>query len=109
MSDASYIIRAPGDDRILAVWGWKRQGSIAGGGINAWMLSMEGIEDHKVFAARMSRSILDMLLEQHPHVWAMVHEDHTLAQRWLRWLGFARDWWGPEGWQRMSVYRGGMA
>lgn len=70
---------------VLAEWGWRDRGD---GGADVWMLTFDAIEAHKVYAARRSRAAINLLLEEFDFLHVEVHVQHTLAVKWLRWLGF---------------------
>jgi hypothetical protein len=75
------------DDELLCMWGFRfedREGKEA----RMWLLSTDAVEKHKVFFARASKRMLDVLLQEAQVIRVLVHTRHTLAIGWLRWLGF---------------------
>lgn len=83
-SSQSYIVRMDGE--VLGVWGW--EGSALGAGCSAWLLTTPACEGHKVFVARHSLKVMEHLFSIYPYVNVWVHEEHTVALAWLKWLGF---------------------
>lgn len=75
------------DDELLCLWGFRfedREGKEA----RMWLLSTDAVEKHKIFFARASKRMLDVLLQEAEVIRVLVHTRHTLAIGWLRWLGF---------------------
>lgn len=88
-STKAWLLPGPDGD-IVAYWGW-RDDCVGCSSAQVWMLSTPAIERHRLWAARKSRAILNVLLETHYLLWAVVDPEYDLAIRWLKWLGFGLD------------------
>lgn len=84
-SDAAFVQRIEGEP--VAYWGWKAH-SLLSSRANVWMLSTPAADLHPVAFARESVRLRDELLERFTALLADVHAAHTVAVRWLEWLGF---------------------
>lgn len=75
------------DEKLLCLWGLRFEDRTKQ---EAWMwlLSTPAVEDYKVAFARASRRMLDILLSESPVIKVLVHTQHEVAVRWLKWLGF---------------------
>ena len=87
-STLSYRIALNGE--VLCYWGFAAETALSAS-CKAWMLSAPAIEKHRVFAARESRRLLDLLLEDFYAVAVLVDPNYETAVRWLSWLGFRRS------------------
>lgn len=70
---------------LLAEWGWRDRGD---GGADVWMLTFDAVEAHKTYVARKTRKAVQALLAEFTFLHCEVSVQHTLAIKWLRWLGF---------------------
>ncbi len=84
-SDAAFVQRIKGEP--VAYWGWKAH-SLLSSRANVWMLSTPEAELHPLTFARESVRLRDELLGRFTALVADVHAAHTVAVRWLEWLGF---------------------
>lgn len=75
------------DGAVMAFWGY-RATSVLGVVCHAWMLTTPLADKHRVMIARTSKKALQLLHTLYPVVEVLVHEEHTLALKWLAWLGF---------------------
>lgn len=71
----------------VAYWGWRRDHFLSSTA-RVWMLSTPAADAHPVAFARESVRLRDTLLHQFHTLRADVHAAHTVAVRWLEWLGF---------------------
>ncbi len=78
------------DGMLLAEWGW-RTDSFLTRSASAWMLSFPPIESRRVFAARESLRLLEMLLCHYEVIHCEVMGSYKLSVRWLTWLGFVPE------------------
>ena len=87
-SDRSHEVWRNND--LLCEWGY-RTDSFLLRSASVWMLSFAPMEKYKVFAARESARLLECLFLTYETLRCEVHAKHTLACRWLLWLGFSVD------------------
>ena len=78
------------DDEVICVWGYFPSSPL-GHSCSVWMLSGEAANKHKIFLARESRRLRDLLLKQFPCVVVMVDVRYIRSWNWLtKYLGFSR-------------------
>lgn len=75
------------DDGLVAVWGYYKP-SLFSYRCQAWLLTTDLVEDHKIWFTRCTIRCLRHLFERFEEVEVQVHEDHKLAREWLNWLCF---------------------
>lgn len=72
---------------LLATWGY-RMDSVVANSASVWMFSEEAANAHRVHFARESERLMWTLLRRFNTLTCEVHAAHTVACRWLEWLGF---------------------
>ncbi len=98
------------EEEVVCSWGWFPTSHLSGV-CHIWMLTGEAANKHKVFVARESARILNIMLECFPSVLVLVDSRYSLSIKWLRWLGFSvtqMGFQGPTGviFQYMKIERG---
>lgn len=72
---------------LLCLWGFRFEDS-RGREARMWLLSTPAVERYKTHFARTSQRMVKILLDEAPVIKVLVHTEHKLAVRWLKWLGF---------------------
>lgn len=88
-SERSFEVWSPNGE-LCAEWGYRTRNFLTGEA-DVWMLSFAPMERNRVWAARVSLALLANLLGTFMTLRAEVHAKHTIALRWLLWLGFTVD------------------
>jgi hypothetical protein len=80
------------EDLPVAAWGVRREvrrdHTLVG---VPWCLTTVLVSEHRVFFARCSVSMVDLMRLQFDRLENLVHWRHAAAVRWLGWLGFMLD------------------
>ena len=61
---------------------------ILGGVGSPWLLGTGDVERHAITFLRLNRQYVLRMLDIFPHLVNFVDARHTVAIRWLKWLGF---------------------
>ena len=77
---------------LCAEWGFRCRNFLTAEA-DVWMLSFAGMDTNRMWAARRSRQLMADLLTRYLSLRAEVHAKHTVAVRWLHWLGFKVEAW----------------
>lgn len=93
----------------MAIWGVNAR-SLLSDSATPWLTATDDIHRHQVMALRMGRRIVTEMLRDHSHLWNVVWDGHTVAKRWLCWLGFQMsepEPFGPKGlpFRRFDMWR----
>ncbi len=75
------------EGELLGEWGW-RTDNVLLRCASVWLLTFEPVERHKVFFARESLRLCEVLLTMFQTIRCEVWGGHEVALRWLAWLGF---------------------
>lgn len=95
-------LSAPGwavelDGSPIAIFGAGRVSGTLG---RPWLVGTDALERYPVHFFRVSRSIIDALLERYERLENWTDARNMLSLRWLRWAGFRiepAEPWGAEG------------
>lgn len=79
-----------GNEELLAFWGF-RPATLTGNSAAMWMMSFPGMDKHQVAFARYSMRVVQDMLDIYGELFVTVHYAHTLARKWLHWLGFKQQ------------------
>jgi hypothetical protein len=71
----------------VAIWGCVPDTQNAGAAI-PWMIATPQFRTRKREAMDLSRGVIDLMQGSFSRLHNVVHAEHIIAQRWLRWLGF---------------------
>ncbi|KAF0146655.1 MAG: hypothetical protein FD153_2 [Rhodospirillaceae bacterium] len=87
------------EDEPLAMWGVAPLNLLAGVGA-PWLLSTDAVDRYPRAFLRHCRSRFSDLFRVYPILRSYVDDRHTVAKRWLAWLGFTLgepEPWGADG------------
>lgn len=75
------------DGEPAAFWGLGASSALGMRGY-AWLLTTPVVDRCRLRLGKESRYTMENLLYRFPEISVSVHEDHLVAYKWLRWLGF---------------------
>lgn len=77
------------NDELLCMWGFRYEDK-RGDSAFMWLLSTPAVDLHAMAFARASKRLLAILLGEAEVIKVLVHNQHSVAVRWLSWLGFTQ-------------------
>lgn len=92
------------DGEPVCIFGVAPRSLLTGEGL-PWMLATDGLQQIERVLARMSKPVVEAMLDAYPMLGNWVDARNTRTIRWLKWLGFTVEPAAPFGAEQLPFHR----